>query len=288
MDRLPYYYTVNYLLFCFQVVNTVTSEFECEVYMYTLSTAWEYVNWVLVAMTVERFIAIRFPLKATEYHTKRKAALIMAVILIVVALFNITLAYSFESVFNPRTAIRECNVKVEYQQLLMAWSWVDGSIASFLPTASLFLLNGLIVHALRRSSIQQLAGKQDKKAKEQRHITIMLLVLSTFFLLSTFPFAVFLIVMYMDWWKFQTSPWETAKFEFVYIVVNSLADLNHAANFYLYFLSGRKFRRAFLAIFCACRTNKQTTDASVTYGSTVVSDVKGSAGKVCKNQENYM
>ncbi|KAK3105893.1 hypothetical protein FSP39_008047 [Pinctada imbricata] len=85
-------------------------------------------------------------------------------------------------------------------------------------------------------------------------INVMLVTVSVVFVLLTMPNCIFFIVK--DDWNYRVSLHETARYYLVFQVVFLLSDLNHAINFYLYFLSGKKFRRHFNALIC-CKKKKQ-------------------------------
>ena len=89
----------------------------------------------------------------------------------------------------------------------------------------------------------------------------MLFTVSVVFVLLTMPNCVFFIVQ--DDWDYQSSLHDTARYYLVFQLVFLLSDLNHAINFYLYFLSGRKFRRHFKALIC-CRKKRNPLRAQST------------------------
>ena len=45
-----------------------------------------------------------------------------------------------------------------------------------------------------------------------------------------------------------------------------LSEMNHCVNFFLYTISGRRFRREFLAMFCCQKKDKQESSKTFTTG----------------------
>ncbi|OWF40588.1 hypothetical protein KP79_PYT04465 [Mizuhopecten yessoensis] len=125
----------------------------CKVMFFCGTFFMHYANWILVAMTIERFLAIWLPLKVSELCTRTRAFLVMG--LIAVPLLGLNLHFF--------------------------WSTLE------------------------------------------------------------------------NYWDYTKNLHEYARYFLFYQLVFVLSDFNHAINFYLYFLSGRKFRARFHAIICICR-----------------------------------
>ncbi|XP_025088038.1 uncharacterized protein LOC112560385 [Pomacea canaliculata] len=86
------------------------------------------------------------------------------------------------------------------------------------------------------------------------NITVMLLLVSLTFLLLTSP--VVIVLLYKRYYWLPTRDEEKAKVRLVHAFVDNLMYTNHAVNFLLYCISGRRFRMEFkrtVTRFCSCR-----------------------------------
>ncbi|KAK7111458.1 G-protein coupled receptor 84-like isoform X2 [Littorina saxatilis] len=276
---------------------------------------------LLIAMTIDRFIVVRFPLKAPSICTPSSA--VKAIIL--VGLF--TFGLNFQIFFTRRlgaTGSPEDPLKCWYPDpdvdffMTKIYTWIDASIYSFIPCLSLLVLNVLIIRQLRVSMkfsrqftersgkssalkgvpslrvevegdtvnsgvytshtdvscsevsmgscdtmednldspsprpISAISGKKSngssshsrtsstKKAITNTNITVMLLMVSFTFLLLTSP--VVIVLLYKRYYWLPDTNAERARARLTHAFVDNLMYTNHAVNFVLYCVSGRRFR----------------------------------------------
>ncbi|ESP02781.1 hypothetical protein LOTGIDRAFT_156726 [Lottia gigantea] len=246
----------------------------CRVLYYFGSFFSMYVNWILVAMTVERFVAIWFPLKVGSYCNGRKAGTIMGVIAIILLLADLQFLWTATQHVSE-TGNVDCGFAAEYQTFIsLYWYWIDGTLYAIIPCILLFIFNFLIIFGIRRSGrIQKdlTNSKSDQMAekfRQQRQITIMLVVVSIVFVMLTIPNCLFYIVK--PYWTYQKNSYDHAKFVMTNQIIFVLSDSNHAVNFYLYFLSGKRFRRRFFdTILCRRAVRRPFTSVMRTINSNV-------------------
>ena len=87
-----------------------------------------------------------------------------------------------------------------------------------------------------------------------RHITLMLLAISTVFLLLTLPNSIYFVLEIT--YNFNQSPVENnyhqwlryRRLAILTVIMFQISDLQHATNFFLYLLTSDKFRRSVLRI----------------------------------------
>lgn len=217
-----------------------------------------YSNWILVAMTTERFIAIWFPFQVKKLCTKKNAVAVITLLLIFFILANIQFLFTFEEVKDTFMSW-DCRPKENYKEFIQfVWYWIDGALYAMIPIIVILILNSLIIYSVRKSSNAQLhltnrIKNMNEKISQQKQITMMLLTTSLVFLVLILPNCVFFIAR--EYWSWKESQLGNAQYYLVYQVVFLLSDLNHAVNFYLYCFSGRKFRQRFLELIC-CRKRR--------------------------------
>ncbi|KAK6183034.1 hypothetical protein SNE40_010586 [Patella caerulea] len=111
---------------------------------------------LLLAMTAERYIVVRFPLKAASI-TRKKTLMIIAGI----GTFSLALNLHifFTRGMNEVDGRSFCGYTGEMEKYFVTkvYPWIDSTIYCFIPMSSLFILNILIISNIRK------AGKIQKK-----------------------------------------------------------------------------------------------------------------------------
>ena len=134
------------------------------------------------------------------------------------------------------------------------WFKVDSSIFVFIPMIIIFLCNIMIICRLQQSTKRHHQMTQNdvsiqKREKEQRKTTIILLSVSIAFLLLHTPYAVYNCLAMVDALTGDQEAY--AKWTFFNYFGMTTAGLQNSVNFFLYFLSGRRYRRTVCGLFIA-------------------------------------
>ena len=222
-------------------------------------------NWILVAMTLERFIAIWFPFKVKTFCNKRNAVISLIAMFVFFVLANLQFIFTFEEITDSFVGF-DCRPKPKHADFVKyVWYWIDGALYAFLPIILIIVFNGLIIYAVRKSGRDQRdltnrAMNMSDKLVQQRQVTVMLLTVSLVFVVLILPNCIFFIVK--TYWSWRETMQGIAQYYLVYQIVFLLSDLNHAVNFYLYMLSGRKFRQKFAQIICCRKTRPRRNPQS--------------------------
>ena len=209
--------------------------------------------WTLVAMTFERFIAIWFPWKMTSQFAVTRAKITVIIISLTLFGLNMHVMWTYRAEYRNNSV--RCRMNTDIR---LIWDWVDHVLYSFGPFLGIIILNVMIIIGLRNKekklgSLRK--GPRDTgHVKTQRQITVMLLSVAMAFAILTGPKCIFgLINKYWDRSEFTTK--DKAVWFLVFIIFDSLEDLQHCINFYLYFLTGRNFRKELMELFpCKCAT----------------------------------
>lgn len=213
--------------------------------------------WILVIMTIDRVIVVQNPLKAHLYATRRRAALSLFIVSLICAGINIH--FFFTTTYDERLV---CTAKREYLEFYRyVWSWVDATVYSFLPFVSLLVLNTLIIISLKRANERKRRLTHEfntRRRNEQNNtvnphkLTIMLLSITCAFIVLTAPAMVIHIIREKGEPFFDLNkPKDMAKYILTRQISRILLYLNHSVNFFLYCITGAKFRRElFLMIRC--------------------------------------
>ena len=221
-------------------------------------------TFIIIAMTFDRLIAVKWPLKSLTWCTLKRARVTVLCLILFASLVKLPYVWITKPV--PRCVA----FQVERTPLVQAYYWINLSASSYVPFTILLVLNVLIKQALQkrrnyfpkgRSTINQSdvtstritssaesgttsrdeTVKYDKKAKVTKSLTRMLMLIAFSFLILTIPYYLFyLIFLFISPF---TSPNRFAIYYLVRIVTVRMYIINFAINFYLYCLGGSKFRK---------------------------------------------
>ncbi|XP_005101433.1 uncharacterized protein LOC101849547 [Aplysia californica] len=207
-------------------------------------------NWLLVAMTTERCIAVTSPFLSRRIRARTHILAVLAMSLVLLAL-NCHYFRTYGYLYDVSTDHHSCDVIQGQERALLVMDWVNAVVYALLPAAILCVLSVLIARALRSSQtlLRQMTQHSRQVARRERHqrgMTVMVSVTVVVFVLLVTPRPVLSAVLT------TRSPPQGSRTEanvrFLEQVFYLMSDSTHAVNFYLYFLSNRRFRRRFADI----------------------------------------
>ncbi len=114
--------------------------------------------------------------------------------------------------------------------------------------------------SVRSSGVPNLAQYNQARAAEKQ-LVVMLMTVSFVFMILTLPlFVRYFIFTNID---YKASGWAYALYVLLYNLTNKLYMTNNAINFYIYYLSGRKFRGDCAKMFkCSSNSNRYSDTSS--------------------------
>ena len=209
-----------------------------------------------------RLTVIR-PHKAASFNTVKRAKLTIFNIIICSVLYNIL--HLFISSNNNWECLPYGRAMGKpYGQI---YYWLSFVVNFALPFVLLLGMNSVIIHKIRIRPIaastnqnDQLEGKlknSKPKTSDSQMFAILLLVTFGFLILTTPAYIFFLSVMTIN---FFSSPQRFAGYFLFYNVGHKLQNTNHGINFFLYVISGHKFRTDLVKLF---KSNDSTEISSV-------------------------
>ena len=266
--------SVNIFRIPFKLIVHLYSTPSCRVMWYLYNVFPVYSNYILFFWTLERVIAVQFPLQAGKWCTIKRTAII--VIGTGIFSFAIMLPYPIAYVVRP-TGVG-CTTHENMRDFMFdVWHKVDSSVFIFIPMIVIFFSNVVIIIRLYQSTKrhrQMTSSEEAKKRreKEQKNATITLVSVCVAFFLLHMPLAAY--NLYSDK-VFDTDDQESiANWGFVNMFGLSLMEVQNSVNFYLYFLTGRRYRRFTYNILFPCR--RGSVQQSKTATKTASTGVSGS------------
>ena len=230
------------------ITSIAPALWDCKVLTYISIGSSASSNWVLMAMSVERMLVTRFPLQAKVWCTPRRARVVCVLGCVAAFFWAMPLLY-FAGI---DTNDHSCFLYVLGRKLDSIYFPVTQLITVAIPTIAMFVMNILIINMIemRRKnpqSLQEVDVNPKSESRQSNATTTLLLMSFTFIfchLVLVGNFAVFSFLNPM------TSPTTFAAAFLCYQLANMLKKINHAANFWLYFVSGKRFRTDLVNIFC--------------------------------------
>lgn len=178
--------------------------------------------WIIMALSIERVIAILFPLRVKELCTKQRAVFVCTSLIPCIFLMNI------------HVLILERN-PYSYFPLPGYFTLMYSSLPSLIITTC----NAILIWGICQRPVL------GHYVMEHRGVTIMMVVNSVGFVALTAPYSIFLLMTHY----FE----DPVQFVRVLRILASLCALNHCINFLFYGISGSLFRkelRQMLSCFC--------------------------------------
>ncbi len=214
--------------------------------------------WVVSSLSVERFTAVWFPLKAKEWTTKTN----MSILLLTMAVFQAALDAHYFFTWTLKGG--RCSSIKKYKSFLSYyWPWINLTIYSIIPFIILITTSIAIV-----AKITYVTYEKKKKATSTEStskvssITITLLCLSFTFLLSTLPVVGYRLSV-NNWIDLNWSSLDWAIDNYRWAVLAHVNWLNNSWNFCLYILLSPSFRKQFVGLFLGVRSKIPSLNSSV-------------------------
>ena len=220
----------------------------------------------IVTMTIDKYIAIKWPHKAAIYSTPRRAKYILTGIITFALIYNVPHLYTSDLIGE------ECIGYAVGGTITKVYSWVTFIVNGIIPFTMLIYMNYVIVKTVRKSrkmfqanvetvGIENIPDKNKRMDTRQRtmksaehQLTVMLLLVTMLFLILLIPTHtryIYFIFVAVD------TPSEWAKSTLYAQVTYKLFTTNNGINFFLYCLSGRKFRNDLKEILYRCGSNSR-------------------------------
>ena len=276
IDTFKYFSTgcTVYLSIVQQVKIPPNQFWYCTVTMMIFFTASLCSTLFIMNMTFDRFYSIIKPHKAASFNTTKRAKSCIVCIVIFSILFNIP--HFFVTSYDGPLCLPFGDVVAMANWYSQFYYWVSFTIQFVFPFVSLLVMNSVIIHTLRKrlkfqkeNEIQksfQTEGEKGKSSEAQVY-AILLLVTFAFLILVTPGYIFFILNLVID---FMASPLIYSGFILFSSTAQKLVYTNHGINFFLYVISGQKFRTDLKRLFRLKRNVSNVKEDS----QTNVTDVK--------------
>ena len=250
---------------------------ECKFAAFCTLFALQNSSFQVLAMTIDKYIAIKWPHKAATYSIPRRAR--MSAVSLSVCAF----VYNSPHFYLTHIPNGQCLAYGTGGLLTKIYSWLNFVFNAVIPFTLLIYMNFVIVKAVKNSrkmfgpktsagTDQGMNTKEKTMKSVENQLTLMLLSVTMLFLILLCP--TYIRFIYLAFAK-QDTPYQYANSMLIYQISFKLYSTNSGINFFLYCISGRKFRNDLKEILFCCNISNRaiTQDGS-----------KSNASKTCSTR----
>lgn len=119
----------------------------CETSMYVSSVCGSLSVWLIAAFTVERFIAVQYPLHRPHMCTVARAKMIIRV-LTIFALASHSYSFVTAGVVQNQDGDEVCDLRIEYLETMRIISIIDSIVSLIVPLVLIIVMNTMIMRNL--------------------------------------------------------------------------------------------------------------------------------------------
>ncbi|GFO21651.1 thyrotropin-releasing hormone receptor [Plakobranchus ocellatus] len=212
-------------------------------------------HWLLVLICLERFVTVTYPLHKVKVYTLHNTV------------YTCIAASALCCIPFLMFCLRYLKV-VTYSKFRFISIVIYLTIYIIVPTLLIILFTALTALQLRRSQQRRRTVltpvDMERSTKMEADLTRMMFLTAIFFVIFTLPMAIFHIINQANFYLIRRKlcPVEYAISKLIFYSTANLSFFNHAANFYLYLISARGFRKRFLLVFSKKKKFQEVVPAS--------------------------
>lgn len=229
----------------------------CRARNFILYTSMDIVSWMIVAISVDRCLKVKFPIEARTHATQKLAIIVSCIIGTVAVLKNSHLATQFIGDYRDDAA-DYCDPNPSYPNYVAffrnVWPWIDLTTFALLPFLIVALCNGFIIYDQYKRRVKL------RKRNLDRSLVSLLLVSSVSLIVCNLPITIVAAAYpYISVSDDTNDNYDSVAFAYDLLRMPSYASL--AFNFYLYYYSSNIFRQQAIVLFKrVCRKHEVIND----------------------------
>ncbi|CAF1295636.1 unnamed protein product [Adineta steineri] len=217
----------------------------CRVRNFFLYMSMDMASWMVVAISVDRYLKVKFPIKARMYATRKLAIIISCVIIFIFILKNFHLLTVFIGDFTDDAA-DHCDPNPNHPNYMFffknIWPWIDLATYALLPFIIVTICNILIIHDQYKRRLKL------RKRNLDRSLITLLLVCSISLIVCNLPITILAVIYPYISLSYDTNElYDNVAFAFDILRLPSYISL--ALNFYLYYYNSTLFRQQTVFLF---------------------------------------
>ncbi|XP_064622043.1 FMRFamide receptor-like [Lineus longissimus] len=215
----------------------------------------DYAVWMVAIITVDRYIGICHPMKATRINTVRHAVIVAVGLLLLLAAFNVPMFMLIKVIekTSENGQLTWTNSDLAKDETFSKIYFITDAVINLLvPIVFVITMNGAIIKVITRASQQRSAMTRQlsENTKHSYRTNIMLVIVAILFVLCEVP-KIVEQVLYFTGRELTFVEYENNIPLPVGVASEFLQNFNSFVNFYVYCLVGKKFQRI-MGTMCGC------------------------------------
>ena len=217
------------------------SAYICGICGFIIETGWMTSAFLIVCLTIDRFIAVSNPIKAITMLTKRRVT--FTTLGIITMSVSAKLIVIFTSLIYPNGS---CGPIPATTILGLFLKLFHIAVNAFIPFVAMLIFNIGIILKLRlnRAELDHF-NQESRKSNEQQLVKILPAITAAFFIFAVPLWMWSFTYHFID---YTTTPLRLAVFDLTYQITALLNYTNSSINFIFYLVAGKKFRGEFIRI----------------------------------------
>lgn len=262
------------------ILDTILPYMEPYIWVFA-SIAQTITVWLVMLVTIDRYIAICKPLK-TQMRTLQRAKLAVTLVVVTAIIYNIPRFLERRIMYvtcTNRTVVRSIKTPLRESNMYFL---IYKTILYFIfrtvgPLLTLIGLNLRLIQALQ--AVRKKHRDMTRSTKNRDNITLMLVVVVSIFVICEIPDLILRVVVTIR--ELYPNFVSVLVLRYINAVTNMMLTVNSSINFLIYCLIGQKFRKILRQMCCGRikggipevseiePLNTRTTGACVTSASTM-------------------
>ena len=231
--------------------NTVT----CKVTEFLSHCIYLMCSWLVVCFTIDRFIAVCFPLLRVRYCTEKSAIYSIAAMFSAIMLTQAYHLYFVQRLDRLKNAHMPCHAPKELRLVYFGlnYFWFSFMLRFAVPFIVIAVCNGFIIYHIERMRRERRGLKERRKMHTASRAVCTLYAVCTVFVLTLLPCAIIAIIQFTDYvinQRVSRQLYCTLKVVFTPFEIVRL--LNYSTNAILYGVTGRQFRQELMRLVWCC------------------------------------
>ncbi len=235
---LPEWLSANYDI-TFKLISAAT----CKTEKFISYSIGDTAIWILVVFTVDRFVAVCFPLHKSDIFSPSKAKYwcLGALLTSFVKNFHVIWTRGPEYFTNDdgEEVLKKMCGRPEpfttFERFIRPW--IAFALISAIPFFVIILCNTGIIRTLIMARRQNLGHKKQSSKQDKTYMQLTFMCLSASFAFLFFITPSIVLLIGKPYWSQNNDAYAISK-----AVNNQLTYVNHSINFFLYCISGKRFR----------------------------------------------
>ncbi|KAJ8297944.1 hypothetical protein KUTeg_024475 [Tegillarca granosa] len=224
------------------------SDAGCKINFFVIYISMQYSSWILVCVTLERFIKTNFPFRINGH------------------------LFFTNGLINNRTDCDAITSKFhDFEEF--AYTYMDFAFLSAIPFVSMAIMNIAIYRKLRSSDLWRRRSGFNQRGVESMHKFSMKLTRMLFFTTSTVPVSIYFIVD--SYYKPPEGSQSAAKMDIAWTSTYLFQFTNYTVNFYLYTAVNMRYRHQLKLLF-GCKPLGRQQKESTTNSNAVQRGIENS------------